>query len=404
MARVKKTQRCYTCGIQFTWEKGSNDANGNFVYNVNGAVRKLEVATGKIHYCKGKASDNIERDYTKSEYVRSEAQTIEQASIEQASQAIESLESSEQAIEQATKANDYRTDAKELLSDAGLAIFNLIEPALEARISDVLKDFKPRTNETRIVHTIEVKNSDGTVTVIDGAHAQTATMLRYLRLGKNVLLVGPAGSGKTHAASVAADALGLNYYPQSVGPQTSKSDLIGYMDAHGKLVRTPAREAYEHGGVWLIDEIDAANASVLTIVNMMLSNSHASFPDGTIKRHANFRVIASANTYGNGANRMYVGRNQLDAATLDRFVGIDWNYDNDLERKLCADNPEWLAYIWKLRATQERLKIRVVLSLRAIIDGNDMLSAGIAWPEVEAARLWFGVSSDDKAKLIAGSN
>lgn len=256
-----------------------------------------------------------------------------------------------------------------------------------------------------IEHVIKLETSDGPV-VIDGAHFQTEQLLRYLGLGLNVMLVGPAGSGKTHAAHQAAKLLSLlegrefKYYPQSVGPQTSKSDLIGYMDAHGKLVSSPLREAYANGGVYLLDEIDAANAGVLTILNAALSNSVCSFPDGTIERHVDFRCIAAANTYGLGASRMYVGRNQLDAATLNRFVGIDWDYDKAIETKLSLGQQSWLEFVWKLRDAQNKLAIRCVFSTRQVIDGAKMLNAGIARTEVENARVWFGVSADDKAKLL----
>jgi len=390
MARTKQVRRCYDCGTLFTWEKGANDANGNFVKDTEGSVRQLEVATGKIHYCAKKTQrDNISGETT---------ETVNTETVH-TGETIENVKPKTDTVtETIYREVTEKVDASEVLTDAGKAIYKLIEDAIEKR----LESFTPKTAETIHTYRIEIDNrATDTVLIIDGAHHLTARLLRYLKLRKNVLLVGPAGSGKTHSANVARKALGLNFYPQSVGPQTSKSDLIGYIDAMGKLVRTPGREAYEHGGVWLIDEIDAANAAVLTIINMMLDSEQASFPDGTVTRHPDFRVIASANTYGNGANRQYVGRNQLDAATLNRFVGIDWDYDTALEAQLCP-NREWLDYIYKLRAVQERLKIRVVISLRNIINGADMLADGIERDEVENSSLWFGVSADDKAKLLAG--
>jgi len=379
MARPKKTYQCYACkSVQFTFEKGYANDNGVFIKDdFRGSVRKVETLTRKIHYCSGVKTDNISG---------TTVETMPEFNHVEPEAKPESVKNAE--------VSKPLTEYSGELSAAGLEIFKLIEPALRAKLLDIVSNL-----ETKVIHEIHYTKDDVTK-VLTGAHKQTATLIRYLSLGLNVLLVGPAGSGKTYAAHVAAEHLTLNYYPQSVGPQTSKSDLIGYMDALGKLVRTPAREAFEHGGVWLIDEIDAANPAVLTIINMMLANSHASFPDGTIARHPDFRVIASANTYGNGANRMYVGRNQLDAATLDRFVGIDWAYDMDFERTICP-NTSWLNYIWKLREAQDRLKIRVVISMRAIIDGGKMLAAGISQDETENAKLWFGVSADDKSKLLS---
>ena len=35
---------------------------------------------------------------------------------------------------------------------------------------------------------------------------------------------------------------------------------------------------------------------------------------------------------------IYVGRNQLDGATLDRFAVIEFEYDEEIEKNLCEDN------------------------------------------------------------------
>jgi hypothetical protein len=55
-----------------------------------------------------------------------------------------------------------------------------------------------------------------------------------------------------------------------------------------------------------------------------------------IKRHKTFRLVLAANTWGTGATRQYVGRNQLDASTLDRFclATIFVTYDESLESSL----------------------------------------------------------------------
>ena len=47
-------------------------------------------------------------------------------------------------------------------------------------------------------------------------------------------------------------------------------------------------------------------------------------------------ILAAANTWGRGGDQQYVGRNQLDAATLDRFVlsTLHVDYDTDLERDI----------------------------------------------------------------------
>ena len=158
-------------------------------------------------------------------------------------------------------------------------------------------------------------------------HANYAALLRALRSGNNVWLYGPPGTGKTTAGEQVAQDLGLKLYPVSCGPQTGEAKLTGYSDAHGRAVRTAIREAFEHGGLLLIDEIDAASPAVLVTINSVLANRFVGFPDGTVERHPDFKVIAGANTVGQGGNRKLVGRNQLDEASLDRFVVLLWQTD-----------------------------------------------------------------------------
>ncbi len=161
-------------------------------------------------------------------------------------------------------------------------------------------------------------------------HANFTALLRALRSGNNVWLYGPPGTGKTTAGEQAAKDLGLPFYPVSCGPQTGEAKLTGYNDAHGRAVRTAIREAFENGGLLLIDEIDAASPAVLVTINSVLANNFVGFPDGTVKRHPNFRVVAGANTVGQGGNRKLVGRNQLDEASLDRFVVLLWQTDPEI--------------------------------------------------------------------------
>ena len=83
--------------------------------------------------------------------------------------------------------------------------------------------------------------------------------------------------------------------------------------------------------------------------------------------HENFRFIGTANTYGNGADRMYVGRNQLDSATLDRFIVLDWYIDESLESAMARPykkHKEWLRAIRRLRDDVWRNQVRAVVSPR----------------------------------------
>lgn len=165
-------------------------------------------------------------------------------------------------------------------------------------------------------------------------HVVFQEVCQAVNAGLNVLLVGPAGCGKTHMAEDVAKTLGLPF--RFTGAVSSEYKLLGFITAQGALVRTEYREAYENGGVFLWDELDASSAQALLSFNAGLANGHQDFPDKVVDQRKSFRAIASANTYGHGADRMYIGRNQLDAASLDRFYVVNMDYDEQLEQAFIA--------------------------------------------------------------------
>lgn len=219
------------------------------------------------------------------------------------------------------------------------------------------------------------------------------------RIQKNIMLVGPTGSGKTVLCDNIAEALKLKFYPMSVGLQTTKSDLLGYMNANGIYVSTPIREAFENGGVLLLDEFDSTNANTVTILNSMLANSICSFPDKIVSKNDNFICMIACNTYGRGDSIEYIGRNRLDTATLDRFVTIYIDYDEELEDKL-TNNTSWLNVIRKIRENINLHGIKMAVSPRASMQGADLLENGFSMNEVLDMCVFKGVTKDVKIKLL----
>lgn len=266
----------------------------------------------------------------------------------------------------------------------------------EKRMADFVADaLANHTSYTRI----EVKTPTA-VNVIPGAvHNITPTVIQVVGLGHDVMLVGPAGSGKTTIGQNVAVALGLPFYVTSTVFDTH--ELMGFVDGMGKYHTTAFRHAYQNGGVWVADEIDAWDAAALLAANSALANGIATFPDSEmpIARHPNFRIIATANTFGHGADRVYVGRNELDAASLDRFAVFDMDYDADLERMFAGTNQGWYARVIEIRTAIRAKNIRHVVSSRAIIKGVQALAAGIPLATVENLYVFKGMSSGDRAKI-----
>jgi hypothetical protein len=187
-----------------------------------------------------------------------------------------------------------------------------------------------------------------------------------------------------------------------MGPQTSQVNLLGYMDATGNYVPGLLFKPFTQGAVCAVDEIDNSNPGVLTVLNSALANGYCSFPCGMKAKHPDFLVVACGNTFEKGADSLYVGRVQLDAATLDRFVKVDWDYDEAFEQDIVGDDQrDWVLHVQRIRAATVRLKMRVIFSPRASLAGAKALRAGIDREVVEEAVLWSGVAIDDRAKILA---
>ncbi len=252
---------------------------------------------------------------------------------------------------------------------------------------------------------IHVKLDDGKKThasKIKTAHMTMPELLMRCAAGLNVYLVGPAGSGKTTAGEQVADTLRLDFGFMSVGPQTTKTDIFGFMSASGAYVATEFRRRYEEGGVFLFDEMDAGNGGVLTSVNAALAGKTCAFPDKMVKRHPKFICIGAGNTYGTGPDRVYVGRQELDGASLDRFDFLEWGYDEGLEMEIAKtlweekvqEATEWTTFVQRVRKAVNTLGIRHIVSPRATFHGIKNLKQGIKRESVLQTTIWKNLKPD----------
>ena len=146
----------------------------------------------------------------------------------------------------------------------------------------------------------------------------------------------------------------------------------------GAFEPTEFAEAYKGGNIIILDEVDKLDPSTAAAVNASLANGHLATPDGPIVRGAGTVVIATANTWGNGADRQYCGSNQLDAATLDRFAGgrLEADYDPDYEAQY---DPEVVAYCQKVREHIKARHLRRICSTRMIQACAKLKAAGLDW-------------------------
>lgn len=221
--------------------------------------------------------------------------------------------------------------------------------------------------------------------------------------------VGPAGCGKTYLAGKVAEALDLPGYDQSCSEGISESNFTGWLlpvGASGKFEYVPAPFviAYENGGVFLLDEMDAADPNLLVFLNKAIANESFYVParhkNPLVKQHKDFVVIAAANTYGAGADAQYVGRNALDASTLDRYRAgmITMDYSPSVEEALVdQDVLEWGRKIRKL--IRER-KLYRIMSTRVMLDLTKM-KADHEWDREDWEEAYFADWSPEERRMVA---
>lgn len=267
----------------------------------------------------------------------------------------------------------------------------------EERVVELVREHSraPRTVN------LELTKTDGKKVTVEGCHKELPTVLAMINAKVDVCVVGPAGSGKSTMFEQIAESLELDYYFQGAVQQEHK--ILGYQDANGTYHRTQFRDAYENGGLFVFEEFDGSSARALLAINNAVAGQWADFPDGKIARHSDFICVMAGNTYGTGASRQYVGRQQLDAATLDRFAFHEVGYDEAMERKAAlaffegADT--WVTEVQSFRKKVEAAGVRHVVSPRASIMGAKMLKAGVSHEVAVSSLLHKGLSADQLAQL-----
>lgn len=266
--------------------------------------------------------------------------------------------------------------------------------ALQHRIAQVMEDQKIADSKLSEVFAkleevtkhqptrVEIVKDDRVVEVEGLVHRRFADAAKLTSIdGAGLYLWGPAGTGKTSAAKQIAKALGLRFFFSS--RLLEHYALAGFRTANGETVRTEFREAFEHGGLFLLDELDRSDPNAVLWLNAVLANGVCAFPDKTVQQHKDFRIIATGNTQMNGASAMYNGAAKQDASVADRFRFLHWPIDEALEEAAYyangAQDSAWLDRVRRIRAVVERRKIQSYdVTPRAVFDGLKLLLHGMS--------------------------
>ena len=224
---------------------------------------------------------------------------------------------------------------------------------------------RPRAVEPVAAHEVEIPGTGISLMKREGDLAYVPRVKPYVfnktmveeiaigvRMNLNVMLTGPTGCGKTTVVSSLAAQLNQPFIRFNMNGETRVSHLVGMNKpatedgvltlrfSEGALV-----EAMQEGYWVLFDEIDAAQPSVLMVLQPVLEEDNRTLfvPETgqAIQAHPEFRLFATGNTIGfrSSSRARHAGTNTMNDAFLDRFgMVLDVRYpekNEEIERVLC---------------------------------------------------------------------
>lgn len=343
-------------------------------------------------------------------YVRDAKQAAQDAGMEADRATIEA-----ERVDGAVKAT------AEMITEARVVVNGLQSGSLE-KIVEAIRYIRSHPDDHRQEIAL-LQQAEGMATP---THVNQPLVDAAIRAGVPVWLHGKMGSGKSTGAEIAAERFSLDFGAIPLSPTTSKTEFSGFRDANGNYNSTDFRRIYENGGIYLFDEIDNANPSILTVLNGGIANGHFSFPDERVAKHPTTRFIAAANTIGKGATAEYVGRNRIDAATTDRFAFIQWDADKNLRDAIAQDMTkqeaarkmgrpykeidiaegrvptikEWTQTADDYeRVVDEHRGINMVVSPRAVILGKQLIEAGVGDKWLREMLIYKGMAEPERRKI-----
>ena len=208
-----------------------------------------------------------------------------------------------------------------------------------------------------------------------------------LRAGRNVLLEGPVGVGKTALARSVAAGLDRGFVRVDGDGRYTEAKLTGHFDPPGVLengylpelfIPGPLVEAMRAGAVLFINELNRMPEGVQNVLLPALDEGLVHVPHlGTVRAADGFSVIATQNP------AEFVATGHLSEALLDRFELVELGYQPAAEEReivLAHSRSQPSAGIIEqavalVRGTRDDPRIRRGASVRAAIAIADLAVA-----------------------------
>jgi MoxR-like ATPase len=169
-----------------------------------------------------------------------------------------------------------------------------------------------------------------------GREHELELVLSAIAAGRDIVLEGPPGTGKTTLLRAIADEWGIPLFYVEGNADLTPAKLVGHHNPARVLkedyqpdnfVPGPLLEAMQSGGFLYLEELNRAPDDTLNTLLAALAERRITVPRvGTVHAVPTFRVIASMNPYDN------VGTTRLSSSIHDRLCRLSVEYqDQDAE-------------------------------------------------------------------------
>ena len=264
-------------------------------------------------------------------------------------------------------------------------------------------------DKTKIIEDIQNKFN------IVGRTEELKKIILARSVGKNILIEGEVGVGKTTLAQAIANYYDSNFYRIDCSEETLTHNLVGHWDPplviskgymEDSYVYGPLASAMSNGGCLFINEINRMPESTQNALLTSLDEKILEIPKlKTIHANDNFFVVATLNPSA------HVGVTVLGEAIKDRFIWIKIDYqkpeeeikiikkennlDGEIDDKIARISQEIIQITRNSTVIRRGSSIRGAIDLAALINQYEINNSTKNWIEAAIMALYNKIELED---------